>query len=210
MAYSDFTLKQVKSQFKLKTIENSSLFSDIKTLELSDHLEKTLKRNVPLALAINTEKARSELIIINILLEVKAKFDDQISLFSGIEFNVDREQGLNGFCDYIISLSAEQLYLEVPLIIIIEAKNENIIAGVGQCIATMYAAKAYNEKENKSVPCIYGTVTTGVEWKFITLTSNSVYIDNQSYYVSDTQKILGILVNMVAQKNASSKINTSD
>jgi hypothetical protein len=44
-------------------------------------LINTLKRNVPLALAINTEKARSELIIINILL--------------GIDFNVDKDRELN-------------------------------------------------------------------------------------------------------------------
>jgi hypothetical protein len=103
MAYSDFTLKKVKSDFNLKTIENISLFSEIKDLEISDYLEKTLTRNVPLALSINTEKARSELIIINILLEVKEKFSEKISLFSGIDFSVDKERGLNGFCDYVIT-----------------------------------------------------------------------------------------------------------
>ncbi len=128
MAYSDFTLKKVKSDFNLKTIENLSLFSEIENFDMSHFLEKTLKRNVPLALSINTEKARSELIIINILLEVKDKLSEKISLFSGIDFNVDKEQGLNGFCDYIISCSPEQLYLDIPVIVIVEAKNENIIS----------------------------------------------------------------------------------
>ena len=66
MAYSDFTLKKVKTDFNLKTVENVSLFSDIQPVEISGHLATTLARNVPLALSINTEKARSELIIINI------------------------------------------------------------------------------------------------------------------------------------------------
>ncbi len=121
MAYSDFTLKKVKTDFKLETIENRSLFSDIEELEISDYLIKTLKRNVPLALAINTEKARSELIIINILLEIKDKIPEKFSLFSGIDFNVDKEKGLAGFCDYIISNSPEQLYLDAPVITIVEA-----------------------------------------------------------------------------------------
>ncbi len=200
MAYSDFTLKKVKSNFSLKTIENLSLFSEIEESEISDYLEKTLKRNVPLALSINTEKARSELIIINILLEVKEKLSEKISLFSGIDFNVDKELGLNGFCDYIISNSPEQLYLDVPAITIVEAKNENIISGIGQCIAEMYAARLYNERENHNLPYIYGAVTTGDEWKFIKLIKDSAYIDNQSYYMSDIKKIVRILVNMVEPK----------
>lgn len=197
MAYSDFTLKKVKSDFNLKTIENVSLFSDIQDSDISDYLKKTLKRNVPLALSINTEKARSELIIINILFEAKEKYKEKLSketsLFSGIDFNVDKERGLNGFCDYIISNSPEQLYLDIPVIIIVEAKNENIISGIGQCIAEMYAARIYNEKENIELPCLYGGVTTGDEWKFIKLIKESVYIDSQSYYMSDIKKIIGII-----------------
>lgn len=71
MAYSDFTLKKVKADFQLKTIESLSLFDAIQEVEISSYLAATLARNVPLALAINTEKARSELIIINILVEIK-------------------------------------------------------------------------------------------------------------------------------------------
>jgi hypothetical protein len=200
VAYSDFTLKKVKADFNIETIQNKSIFLDIIELDISDYLAKTLKRNVPLALAINTEKARSELIIINILLEVKEKLEGKLSLFSGIDFNVDKERGLNGFCDYIISNSEEQLYLDMPVLTIVEAKNENIISGLGQCIAEMYAAQLYNEKENCNLPCIYGSVTTGNEWKFIKLVKNTAYIDTDWYYISDIKKIIGILVAMVAQK----------
>jgi hypothetical protein len=205
MAYSDFTLKKVKSDFGIKTVENISVFSEMEEIDLSESLTKTLQRNVPLALAINTEKARSELIIINILLELKEKFSDKISLFSGIEFsgidfNVDKDKGLNGFCDYIISGSSEQLYLDVPVIVIVEAKNENINSGMGQCIAEMYAAKIFNEAENQSLSCIYGAITTGDEWRFIKLKENIAYIDLQSYYMSDIKKVVGILKNMAEQK----------
>ena len=161
MAYSDFTLKKVKLDFNIQTVEDQSLFFNSEELEISDYLAQTLKRNVPLALAINTEKARSELIIINILLEVKEKSSEKISLFSGIDFNVDKEKGLTGFCDYIISGSEEQLYLDLPVITIVEAKNENIISGLGQCIAEMYAAQLFNQEESNDFPCVYGAVTTG-------------------------------------------------
>ncbi len=200
MAYSDFTLKRVKSELNLKIVENESLFSDIEPVEISDYLKETLKRNHPLALAINTEKARSELLIINILLEVKEKSDNKISLFSGIDFNVDKEKGLSGFCDFILSGSPEQLYLDTPVITITEAKNENIISGLGQCIAEMFAADIYNEKEGRHLPCIYGAVTTGDEWRFTKLTNKAAYIDSDIYYISDIKKIIGIMVEMIRQR----------
>ncbi len=193
MSYSDFTLKKVKAELGLKTVENISLFEHIQPIEISGFLKQTLARNVSLALAINTEKARSELIIINILLEIKEQLTNQISLFSGIDFTVDKNKGLNGFCDYIISQSSEQFYIDAPILTIVEAKNENIISGLGQCIAEMYAAKLFNQQEQKVMPIIYGAVTSGDEWKFLKLSDDIVYIDQTSYYLSEISKIIGIL-----------------
>lgn len=62
MTYSDFTLKKIKAKLNIKLVENDLLFSAIPAISVSDHLLHTLKRNVPLALAINTKKACSELI----------------------------------------------------------------------------------------------------------------------------------------------------
>ncbi|MDM8549106.1 hypothetical protein QUF72_03465 [Desulfobacterales bacterium HSG2] len=200
MAYSDFTLKKVKTELNIKLAEKNSVFPHIKGVEISSYLKGTLKRNVPLALAINTEKARSELIIINILLEIKEKFSDEISLFSGTDFNVDKEKGLTGFCDFIISSSPEQLYLESPIITIAEAKNENIVSGLGQCIAEMYASQIYNEREGHDLPSVYGAVTTGDEWKFMKLIKDTAHIDTDKYYINDIEKIIGILTEMVQQK----------
>lgn len=199
MAYSDFTLKKVKAEFQLTTIEDQSLFHKTEAIAISDYLQQTLKRNVPLALAINTEKARSELIIINILLEAKEQSSTTTSLFSGIDFNVDKDKGLNGFCDYILGHSKEQLYLDVPVITVVEAKNENIISGLGQCIAEMYAAQLFNRQEESHLFRIYGAVTTGDEWKFMTLQDNIASIDQDLYYIRDIEKIVGILVQMLEQ-----------
>ena len=199
MAYSDFTLKKIKTELNIKIVEKNSVFSHIKSVEISSYLKNTLKRNIPLALAINTEKARSEMIIINILLEIKEKFSDKISLFSGIDFNVDKEKGLTGFCDFIFSNSPEQLYLDSPVITITEAKNENIVSGLGQCIAEMYASQIYNEKEGYDLSSVYGGVTTGDEWKFIKLIKDTAYIDADNYYINDIEKIVGILTEMVQQ-----------
>lgn len=114
MPYSDFSLKKAKDELGLTLIEDQDLFSAIPAIPISELLATTLKYNVPLALAIGTEKARSELIIANILLEIRRLLDNQISLFSGVIFDVDKDKGLAGFCDFIISQSKEQFYISAP------------------------------------------------------------------------------------------------
>ena len=191
MAYSDFDLKRVKAEFDLKIVETDDLFSAVDAVEISPFLSDILKQNVPLALAMGTEKASSELILINVFLEIKNRLN--ISFFSGIDFTVDKERGLNGYCDFIISKSPEQLFLDVPIIAVVEAKNERIMSGLGQCVAEMIAATIYNTREKLPIARVYGAVTTGHAWKFLTMDANVVSIDREDYSIKTPQKIIGIL-----------------
>ncbi|MFZ2726431.1 MAG: hypothetical protein WAX77_09290 [Methylococcaceae bacterium] len=198
MAYSDFDLKKVKQKLGVKLIEQENLFSDITAVAISAYLKETLTENLPLARAINTEKARSELIIANVLVELRKILQHKISLFSGIEFNVDKDKGLNGFCDFIISQSSEQLVLSSPVVALVEAKNENIIGGLGQCIAEMVAANLFNQAEqDNTITTLYGVVTTGTTWKFLKMTDSYVYIDLDEYAIEHIDKIMGILLAMI-------------
>lgn len=194
MAYSDFTtLTKLKKTFGLKIREQTDLFANIESVKPSDFLVNTLAETVELALAINTEKARSEMIITPVLLESRRQAKGQISLFSGTEFNVDFDKGLNGFCDFIISKSPEQLTINAPAIIIVEAKNENLKAGLAQCGAAMLAAQLFNQQEGREIKTIYGAVTTGDIWKFLQLVGDEVTIDLSNFYIRDADKILGVL-----------------
>ncbi|MFB3042118.1 MAG: hypothetical protein ACE1ZS_10045 [Candidatus Poribacteria bacterium] len=198
MAYSEFTLLKIKETFGDFTIDQeSNLFHSIEAVEVSNLLNEILKENIPLALAVHTEKARSEFIIAPILVELRKTLDHKISLFSGIDFNVDPSIGLNGQCDFIISTSRDQLVLTAPLILIVEAKNENIKGGLGQCIAEMIAAKLFNEREENQITTIYGVVTTGTAWRFLKLEDRIVSIDLPEYYIDNVGKILGIFHNIV-------------
>ena len=91
------------------------------------------------------------MIIAPVLLELRKQFKHQISLFSGVEFTVDSERGLNGICDFVISKNPEQLSIRTPVVIVVEAKNENLKAGFGQCIAEAIAAQIFNERENNQI-----------------------------------------------------------
>ncbi len=193
MSYSDFKLSEITKIFNLTIIETSQLFSGVAEIECSEYLNFTLKENLDLAVAINTEKARSEMIISPILLEVRRILNYQVSLFSGVDFNVDNERGLNGICDFIVSRSVEQLFIRAPVVTIVEAKNENLKTGFGQCVAEMLAAQLFNEREGNEIKTIYGVVTIGTIWRFLKLEAQVVTIDLTEYYIRDVQKILGIL-----------------
>ncbi|MEH1970410.1 hypothetical protein [Nostoc sp.] len=199
MAYSDFKLIEVLDSFGLVIHESSGLFANVQEQDCSELLSTILKENVDLAVAISSEKARSEMIISPILLEIRRKFNYEISLFSGVDFTVDSQRGLNGFCDFILSLSSEQLLVRSPVIVLVESKNENLRSGLAQCIAEMIAAQLFNERGGNKIKAIYGAVTIGTIWQFLKLESNIVSIDLSEYYIKDIKKILGILYGAIAQ-----------
>lgn len=194
MAYSDFTtLSKVRTAFNLTIDETTRLFTDIAPIEPSEYLKTTLNEFVPLANAINTEKARSELIIAPVLLEVRRHLNFQIGFFPGTEFNVDSSVGLSGYCDYILTASKEMYEIYAPVVTLVEAKNENIKGGLGQCIAEMIAAQRFNQQKETNIDTIYGAVTTGMIWKFLKLENQTASIDLSDYFIKEVDKIIGIL-----------------
>ena len=199
MSYSNFTLESVVTKFELEKTESIGLFSEIEPITPSDYLTAGLAKKVPLAAAIGTEKARSELIVADILVELCEKFDYRISFFSGIDFNVDFENDLTGVCDFLISLSPGQLFLEEPVIALVEAKNTDMKLGFGQCVAEMIAAQRFNQEKGNDIPCVYGATTTGVNWQFLKLEEKNLQIDIAIYPIQQSDKILGILSGMVSQ-----------
>lgn len=200
MPYSNFTLRQVEKDFHLQIEEKIDLFAHVEAIAPSDDLKRILAENIPLALAINTEKARSEFLIAPTLLELRRRSPTPVSLFSGTEFSISPEQGLSGYCDYLISLSKQQLMISAPVIAIVEAKNEDIKSGLGQCIAEMLAAQLFNELENNDIDTIYGIVTSGEIWKFLQISEQNVAIDLTDHYINKIDKIIGILLSFISTK----------
>ena len=197
---SNFTLDKVVETFELDIVDSEDLFGKVEPIILGDHLNTALERKVQLAEAINTEKARSELIVAEVLVELREQFDRRISLFSGIDFSVDAGDGLVGVCDFLVSLSPVQYLLQAPIIALVEAKRDDFLSGLGQCTAEMLAAQRFNAKKGNDIPTVYGVSTTGLTWKFLKLTEKRLDIDVTSYAIRECDKILGILASMVAQK----------
>jgi hypothetical protein len=197
MAYSDFSLEKITKIFGINIEERTNVFTAFDQLTVDAFFIKYLQNNIPLAQAISTEKAKSEMIIAPVLIEVRRLLDNKISLFSGIDFNVNIEQGLNGFCDFLISLSSQQLYVTSPVIALVEAKNDNLKQGFAQCIAEMIAAAQLNQSEGNNIKNIYGCVTNGNQWMFLQLTGNLVVVDLDEYYINQPEKIISVFVSLI-------------
>ena len=199
MAYNKFTIDSVRKTFGIEIISAEKLFQDVVSVAPSEVLQKFLELYVPLGSAIGTEKARSEFIIAPILAELTELTQHQVSLFSGIEFNVDEERGLTGRCDFLLSASSVQYSLVAPVLAVVEAKNENLNSGLGQCMAEMIASQLFNRNEGTPRQIIYGAVTTGSVWKFLKLEETRIYIDSREYFLESLELILGILLKIVKE-----------
>ena len=192
MAFRDFGFPEVQHELGL-TLAEADLFGDVAALELPAEFAGRMRAGIDLALAINTEKAKSEFIIAPILLELRQRLGPVFGLFSGVEFDVDASRGLDGYCDFILTRSPLQSMLTAPAVAIVEAKNDNLRTGLGQCIAAMVAAREFNAKGSGAICPIHGAVTTGGAWKFLRLSGSDLALDLHEYFVAELGRIMGIL-----------------
>ncbi len=194
MAFSNTKFNDVKEKYSL--LENEqNIFLDLTPIQPSAWLKEALSMSSRLPL--NSEKAKSEFIVAPILLEVWRLCDEKFSIFSGVTLDVDIE--LRGECDFILSKAPKSREIQTPIFTLIEAKDDNIRLGIGQCVLQMYAAQKFNELKNKPIKVIYGCVTTGDDWQFLKLEKNIVTFDNKRFYLSEVDKILGVFQCIVNQ-----------
>ena len=194
LSYREFTWSKAKQDFSLKTIEGKHFFPEVPVIEPSYLLQETLKRGIPWAIAVGNEKARSEAIINPILLEVQQVLEGKVSVFSGEEFNVEPEVGLNGTCDFLLSQSPEQIAVEAPVLVVVEAKKDDLKRGMGQCLAEMVAAQRFNHMYQQEISSVYGCVSTGTAWRFLKLENSTVTVDLTDYPVPPVDRVLSFLV----------------
>jgi hypothetical protein len=198
MPYSSFTLEEVRDKFSLQ-ISSEPFFFDLEPIAPSDYLKQALIRSKPFQ-TTGSEKARSEFIIAPILLELRYLKNNSVSIFSGEEFTVDRDLGLSGICDFLISRNGSELIIDAPVIALVEAKKGVLKDGWGQCVAEMVAAKKFNENRGKSIKNIYGIVTSGSLWHFFQMRQDIVFLDPNEYSLSPVDNLLAILNWMVSEE----------
>ncbi len=192
MAYSDFkALDQIPNQLGIHLKAESELYTHIPDADVSPWFTETIKRSYIKAIRINTENARQALIVDPVLIELSQQC--HISFFLENSFNVDSCKGLIGNPDGIITQSDNQLYISAPVVVLVEAKKSDLGSGLAQCIAEMEAARIFNERAESSITTIYGIVTDGALWQFLSLSHNTATIDSYLYSFGNGQKIIAII-----------------
>ncbi len=194
MAYSNFSLQQIRRVFHINE-QTGSLFSNPTPIAPSAWLLETqrLAANIPLI----SEKIRSEKLIFPVLLEIYTRNTASISIFSGAMLDADPLLGLNGECDYILAKAPNRMVVEAPIFCMVEAKKEDLLAGMGQALAQMIGAQVFNRNDGLTVPIMYGCVTTGTEWQFLRLQEHDVLIGNRTHSIQNLPELLGILQTII-------------
>ncbi len=89
-------------------------------------------------------------------------------------------------------------FLLASLVAVIEAKKEDLIGGLGQCAATMVGIRVFNERYGAKLPAIYGSVSSGSNWRFLKLEESRLFLDPREYFVREIDTLLGILVQIMS------------
>ncbi len=197
MAFSDFKYPEVAKQFDLVEDEEINIFANVVSVEPTPYLKSALDFTTRLGVKAHSEAARSTYIVGPVLADVWSRFHGRLNLNVGTEFIGDESLKLRGYCDFIMSRGAQRSFVTAPVIMIFEAKRDSIPDGTGQCIAGMLGAQSFNLREGNPIDTVYGAVTTGTIWQFMSLKGKHLVIDEEEYLISDIEKILGILVKIV-------------
>lgn len=190
MAYKDFTLEAAEAAFGV-VAQPGDLFAERAAVAVPDWLVAMLERGREAA-ALVSEKARSEFLVVPILLAAREFAPGPLTIFSGQRLDVDPERGLVGECDYILALTPPVPRLRAPLATILEAKKGDIEAGLGQCVAQMVGAGLFNERAGHP-RAMFGCVTTGEDWQFLRLETGTVTIDRTRLFIDNLGGILAAL-----------------
>ena len=159
MSFRDFSFPKVEQDLGLH-VRDADLFPTAPDVPVRESVAEVVREGAQLALANSTEKAKSEFIIAPVLLELRRLAGGKIALFSGVEWDVDSARGLAGYCDFILTKGGSEHVLRAPFVAVVEAKNDLIRTGLGQCIASMYAARISNERTHERAGPVFGVVTT--------------------------------------------------
>jgi hypothetical protein len=128
MSYGDFTLEIVSRSLGIRTLE-ADLLPRLVPVEAPEWLNNLLARRTQLATI--SEKARSEFIVAPILVASRDLCPSPLAIFSGQRLDVDSSRGLVGECDFLLAIGPPVPPLRSPIIAIVEAKKNDIEAGLG-------------------------------------------------------------------------------
>ena len=183
-SFSQVTMADLSTEFGI-SIEGRSFLPAIEPIPAPDWLAHIIEKNTQKIATMRSEKSISEALIAPVLMAVQEFFEDKITIFSGEPLSSEK---ISGICDFLISKWPRALEPKGNYCILVEAKKQDLLSGIPQCVAEMYIAQEINA--DKKV--IYGCVSTGLEWLFISLENNKAYTHPKIFALVEVNDILGV------------------
>jgi len=189
MPFSEFKdIPQVQRKYEIKYQE--SHFITANDFVVSDIFQQDFDFNVTNMDVFASEAARCEIIIFPILREIYKRYSTKFALWVQKSLSYDAE--LTGIPDYIVSRKSEygKLFLDYPVLAVVEAKKNDFEQGWGQCLAELVASQKLND--NIDLP-VYGIVTDGKTWEFGLLNHKMFTKNIRSFTIDDLSLLFGAL-----------------
>ena len=189
MAFSDYkNISQVQKEFGIRYQEENFIVAE--RVEPSSHFREEYEFNQKNIDVFTSEAARTDLVITPTLREVYKNFHEQYSFW--IQKPIAYNDKLSGTPDYLIATRSAlgKTVLDLPLVVVVEAKKNDFEQGWGQCLAELVAAQKINDKVEKP---IYGIVTDGELWKFGKLVGSTFISNLEGYTVGDLAELFGAI-----------------
>ena len=183
-SFSQVTRIELQKEFGL-SIDQGKFLPSVEPLPVPSWLVTVLNFRKESLATMRTEKSISEALIAPVLMAVEDKFRDKISIFSGEPLVTEV---LSGICDFLITKDPTAFDPEGGYFVLVESKKQDLLSGIPQCVAEMYAAQILNGNDDT----VYGCVSIGVEWLFIKLEGKIATIDPTIFTITEVDKILGV------------------
>jgi hypothetical protein len=183
-AFSQVTRIDLQKDFGVSIIQDKFL-PPIEPFVVPSWLQHIIESRRSSLATMRTEKSISEALIAPVLMAVEDRFKDSIRLFSGEPLTTDE---LWGVCDFLITKDPTALDPQGGYFVLVEAKKQDLLSGIPQCVAEMYAAQQLNGNDDT----VYGCVSIGVEWIFIKLEGKIATTDPTIFTITEVDKILGV------------------
>jgi hypothetical protein len=175
MAFTDFkSADEVQKAYQVRFVEKD--FITFTPKALPEYFVREFEFNRENFDVFGSEASRCEAVIYPILREACKSFVREYSLWSHKSIAADAV--LTGTPDYVVAKRSAlgKNVLDLPLVLVAEAKQNDFVRGWGQCLAEMVAAQRLNGNADLAV---YGIVTDGEIWQFGQLVG-TVFMKNQS------------------------------
>jgi len=189
MAFSDYkNIAQVQIEFQVHYQEAS--FIEASPVSPSPFFLAEVAFSLENIDVFTSEGARTEAIIFPILREVYKSYHEQYSFW--IQKTIVFNDKLSGTPDYLFGTKSPlgKTVLELPLVLIVEAKKNDFEQGWGQCLAELVAAQRLNSHPEQPV---IGIVTDGKLWEFGRLVESAFTRNTESFTVDNLPLLFGAL-----------------